>query len=93
MAIQATVKFMIPLLMSSLGVTLAFKMKFWNIGAEGQIIMGAVFASYFALFYSKLPHLLIFIMFVAGFIGGGIWGLIPAFFKSKYETNETLFSR
>lgn len=93
MAIQATVKFMIPLLMSSLGVTLAFKMKFWNIGAEGQIIMGAVFASYFALFYSYLPHfLLIFVMFVAGFIGGGIWGLIPAFFKSKFETNETLFT-
>ena len=41
MAIQATVKIMIPLLIASLGVTLAFKMKFWNIGAEGQIIMGA----------------------------------------------------
>lgn len=93
MAIQATVKFMIPLLMSSLGVTLAFKMKFWNIGAEGQIIMGAIFASYFALFHSKLPHfLLLFIMFVAGFIGGGLWGLIPAYFKSKYGTNETLFT-
>jgi simple sugar transport system permease protein len=93
MAIQATVKFMIPLLMSSLGVTLAFKMKFWNIGAEGQIIMGAIFASYFALFHSKLPHfLLLFIMFAAGFIGGGLWGLIPAYFKSKYGTNETLFT-
>lgn len=93
MAIQATIRIMIPLLMSSLGVTLAFKMKFWNIGAEGQIIIGAVFASYFALFFSSLPHfLLLFIMFIAGFIGGGIWGFIPAYFKSKYGTNETLLT-
>ncbi len=93
MAIQATVKFMIPLLMASLGITLAFKMKFWNIGAEGQIIMGAVFSSYFALFYSDLPHIiLIIIMFISGFIGGGLWGLIPAFFKSKFNTNETLLT-
>ena len=93
MAIQATIKIMIPLLMSSLGVILAFKMKFWNIGAEGQIIMGAVFSSYFALFYSHLPHMLLLaIMFVAGFIGGGLWGLIPAIFKTKFNTNETLFT-
>lgn len=93
MAIQATVKIMIPLLMASLGVTLAFKMKFWNIGAEGQIIMGAVFSSYFALFYSHWPHfILLIVMFTAGFIGGGLWGLIPAFFKTKFNTNETLFT-
>lgn len=93
MAIQATVKIMIPLLMASLGVTLAFKMKFWNIGAEGQIIMGAVFSSYFALFYSSLPHgLLLLIMFIVGFIGGGLWGLIPAYFKTRFNTNETLFT-
>ena len=93
MAFQATVKFMIPLLMSSLGVTLAFKMKFWNIGAEGQIIAGAICASYFALFHSNWPHfLLLAIMFAAGFIGGGLWGLIPAYFKSKFNTNETLFT-
>lgn len=93
MAIQATIKFTIPLLISALGITLAFKMKFWNIGAEGQIIMGAICASYFALFHSDLPHfLLLIIMFVAGIIGGGIWGLIPAYFKAKYNTNETLFT-
>lgn len=93
MAIQATIKIMIPLLISSLGVTLAFKMKFWNIGAEGQIIMGAVFASYFALFHSDWPHwLLIIVMFVAGAVGGALWGLIPAIFKAKWNTNETLFT-
>ena len=93
MAIQATIKFMIPLLISSLGITLAFKMQFWNIGAEGQIIMGAIFSSYFALFHSDWPHLiLLVVMFLAGFIGGGLWGLIPAYFKSRFNTNETLFT-
>lgn len=93
MAVQATVKVMIPLLMASLGVTLAFKMRFWNIGAEGQIIMGAVFSSYFALFNSNWPHIILLaVMFLAGFVGGGLWGLIPAYFKTKFNTNETLFT-
>jgi simple sugar transport system permease protein len=93
MAFQGTVKIMIPLLISALGVTLAFKMKFWNIGAEGQIIVGAIFASYFALFHDDLPHwLLMIIMLAAGIIGGGLYGLIPAFFKAKFGTNETLLT-
>jgi ABC-type uncharacterized transport system permease subunit len=93
MAFQATIRFMIPLLMSSLGVAMAFKMRFWNIVAEGQIIVGAVCASYFALFHDTWPHfLLLLVMFAAGALGGGLWGLIPAYFKSKYDTNETLFT-
>ncbi len=93
MAIQATVKIAIPLLIASLGVTLAFKMRFWNIGAEGQIIMGGIFASYFALFHADWNHwLLILVMFLAGALGGGLWGLLPAWFKTKYNTNETLFT-
>lgn len=93
MSIQATVKIIVPLLISSLGVTLAFKMRFWNIGAEGQIIMGAIFASYFALFHSNWPHvILMIVMFLAGIVGGGLWGLIPTIFKVKYNTNETLFT-
>ena len=93
LAFQGTIKIAIPLLISSLAITLAFKMKFWNIGAEGQIIMGAIFATYFALFFDHLPHyLLLLIMLLAGIVGGGLWGLIPAFFKSKFGTNETLFT-
>ena len=93
MAIQATIKIMIPLLIASLGVMLAFKMKFWNIGGEGQLIMGGVFASYFALFHADWPGFILFpVMFIAGIIGGGIWALIPAFFKVKFGTNETLFT-
>ena len=93
MAVQATVKIIIPLLIASLGVTLAFKMRFWNIGAEGQIIMGAVFASYFALFHANWNHwILLAVMAAAGIAGGALWGLIPAFFKARYGTNETLFT-
>lgn len=93
MAFQGTIKIMIPLLISSLGVTLAFKMKFWNIGAEGQIIFGATCATFFALFCSGWNHIiLIIVMLLAGMIGGGLWGLLPAFFKVKYNTNETLFT-
>lgn len=81
------------LLLISLALTPAFKMKFWNIGAEGQIIMGGIFASYFALFHANWNHwLLVIVMFLAGAIGGGLWGLIPAWFKTRYDTNETLFT-
>ena len=84
MAFQATIKLMVPLLIPALGITLAFKMRFWNIGAEGQIIMGAIFATYFALFCWDFPHWLLMIcMFLAGMLGGALWGLIPAFFKAK----------
>lgn len=83
----------IPLSLTAIGVTIAFRLKFWNIGGEGQIFMGAFAASYFALNFSHLPKMvLIPVMFIAGAVGGGIWALIPAFFKVKYDTNETLFT-
>ena len=93
LAIQGTVKLMIPLFISALGVTLAYKMQFWNIGAEGQIIIGAIFASYFALFHANWPRpILLIVMLIAAMVGGGLWGLLPAFFKNKWDTNETLFT-
>lgn len=93
LAFQGTIKLTIPLCISALGVTLAFKMKFWNIGGEGQIIMGGIFATYFALWHADMPHVLLMIVcFFAGLIGGGIWGLIPAICKVKWDTNETLFT-
>lgn len=83
----------IPLVITSLGICIAFKMKFWNIGAEGQIFMGAFAASYFALNYPGVPKpLMLLTMAIAGFIAGGLWALIPAFFKVRYGTNETLFT-
>ncbi|MDL2214519.1 ABC transporter permease [Clostridia bacterium OttesenSCG-928-O13] len=94
MALQETVRIAIPLLITGLGIGIAFKMRFWNIGAEGQIIAGAMAASYFALYQNKtIPApLLIPVMFLVALLAGGIWGLIPAFFKAKWDTNETLFT-
>ena len=88
------VRIAVPLLGASLAVGLAFKMRFWNIGAEGQILMGGIAASYFALFhFQNMPRpVLLIVMGVASVIAGAIWGLIPAFFRAKWGTNETLFT-
>lgn len=89
--LQQTIVVAIPLVITSLGIAVAFKMKFWNIGAEGQIMIGAFFASYLALNYQNVPKpLLLCMMLGAGFLGGGLWGLIPAFFKARWGTNETI---
>ena len=82
------------LLCVSLAVTPAFKMRFWNIGGEGQILAGCLAtAACMIVLGDKLPDwLLIVVMLVASLLAGGIWGLIPAFFKAKWNTNETLFT-
>ena len=82
------------LLCISLAVTPAFRMKFWNTGAEGQTLMGAL-ATAACMFYlgGKVPDaLLILIMFAAALLAGGIWGTIPAIFRAIWGTNETLFT-
>lgn len=81
----------IPLIITSLGISIAFKMQFWNIGGEGQILVGALCASYFAFKFpqmSKIPLMLI--MFCAAILGGGLWALIAAVLKGKWKTNETI---
>lgn len=89
--LKDTLTITIPLVLTSIGIMIAFKMKFWNIGAEGQILMGAFVASFFALNFSHLPKpLLLLVMFIGGFVGGGFWSLIPAFFKVNFGTNETI---
>ena len=93
-AIRQTVKIAIPLLGTALAIAPCFKMRFWNIGAEGQITAGAVAATYFALnFAGKLPApVLLAVMGIGGAILGGLWAVIPAFFKARWNTNETLFT-
>ena len=93
-AIRQTARIAIPLLGTALAIAPCFKMKFWNIGAEGQITAGAVGAAYFALFWAdKLPSpVLLVVMAIAGALFGGVWALIPAFFKTRWGTNETLFT-
>ena len=92
--IQQTVRIAVPLLGTALAIAPCFKMRFWNIGAEGQITAGAVGASYFALFWAdKLPApVLLVVMALSGALLGGLWALIPAFFKARWGTNETLFT-
>lgn len=92
--VKQTIKIMTPLLGSALALAPCFKMKFWNCGAEGQITIGAMGAAFFAInFYDKMPSfMLLTVMGISGFICGGLWGALPAFFKAKWNTNETLFT-
>jgi len=93
LAMKSLVRIIIPLLITSLGVSVAFKMKFWNIGAEGQFIMGAIGAAAVALFVRGLPHIItVLLMAAAGIALAGFWGWIAAFFKFRFSTNETLLT-
>ena len=82
------------LLCISLAVTPAFRMRFWNIGAEGQTLAGCLAtAACMILLADKLPNwLLICTMVLSAIAAGAVWGLIPAIFKAKWNTNETLFT-
>ncbi len=78
----------------SIAVTPAFKMKFWNTGAEGQVLIGML-ASVACMFYLKdsLPSfVLILIMLAASMVAGAVWAGIPGLFKAMWNTNETLFT-
>jgi len=89
--IQETIHKAIPLTVLSLGAAVAFKMKFWNIGAEGQFFMGAFAASWVAFTFSELPMLVLLpLMMLAAFLFGGLYALVPAFLKIKFGASETL---
>ena len=92
--IWVTLQNLAILLCISLAVTPAFKMRFWNIGAEGQVLIGALAAAAcMILLGNKIPNvLLIVIMIAASLAAGAIWAMIPAIFKAKWNTNETLFT-
>ncbi|MDR1815396.1 MAG: ABC transporter permease [Clostridiales Family XIII bacterium] len=93
MRLEQTMIKAVPLTIASLGILVAFKMKFWNIGGEGQIMMGALAASWVALNHPGLPQpLLLLWMGAASVVAGGVWALIPAAFKAKMGTNETIFT-
>ena len=89
-----TVRDLLILLCVAVGLAPAFKMRFWNIGAEGQILIGGLASA--ALMINaggRIPNvLLIILMFAASAAGGMVWGLIPTWFKAKWKTNETLFT-
>ncbi|MCS7240168.1 MAG: ABC transporter permease [Candidatus Bipolaricaulota bacterium] len=80
----------IPLILCGVGLTLAFRAQFWNIGAEGQILAGAVAASGVALFLPVPDGLRLPLMFLTGFGAGAIWGLIPVLLRVKFGVNDVI---
>jgi len=88
---RETINKAIPLCVLSLGTAIAFRMKFWNIGQEGQFYLGAYGASLAAFAFPNFPApVLLSIMLIMGMVFGGLWALIPALLKIKFSTNETL---
>ena len=81
------------LLCIGVGLAPAFKMKFWNIGAEGQILVGGLASAACMIYFKSIPSgILLLMMFILSGLAGGIWGAIPAVSKVKLNTNETLFT-
>lgn len=81
------------LLCIAVGLAPAFAMKFWNVGAEGQVLMGGIATVACMKYFGALPTpLLLLVMIIASVIAGGIWGFFPGFFKAHWNTNETLFT-
>ena len=89
---KETITKAIPLMLCGIGLSLAFKGKFWNIGADGQLLFGAVLATWIALSLGKTypPFVVLPLMFVGGFISGAFWGIIPAIMKIKLGINEVI---
>ena len=90
--IKETITKAIPLILIGSGLALAYKAKFWNIGAESQLLLGAIFSTWVGLRLG--PHLpagiIIPLMFLAAFVGGGLWGMIPAVLKVRFGINEVI---
>ena len=88
--LSETVRKAIPLMLAGIGLLLAFRARFWNIGAEGQMLAGALGASAVALFGALPAPLTIPAMFIAGMLAGALWGAIPALLKARLGVNEII---
>ena len=81
----------IPLMLCALGISAAFRMQLWNIGAEGQFYMGAFAASYLPLTFPEMPAVVMLPgMLVLGCAAGGFWGLLPAVLRARWKVNEII---
>ncbi|MBQ8057848.1 MAG: ABC transporter permease [Ruminococcus sp.] len=88
-----TIRDTMMLLCIAVGLAPAFKMRFWNIGAEGQILVGGIATAACMIYLKNLPPVLLFICMIgASLLAGALWSLLPAIFKAKWNTNETLFT-
>jgi len=90
---ETTVK-AIPLMLCGVGLAVAFKALVWNIGAEGQLLIGAICATWVALYVLPDAPAVVLLpsMFAAGFLGGALWAIIPAILKAKLRANEVITS-
>jgi general nucleoside transport system permease protein len=90
-ALQDSVAKAIPIYLCSLGVAVAFRLKIWNIGAEGQFALGAMGATWIALAFPAWPaYFLLPAMIAMAMAAGGLWGLIPALLRQRMKTNEII---
>jgi simple sugar transport system permease protein len=90
-AISETLWRFTPLLLTGTAVALAFRCKFWNIGAEGQMLIGATVATFFATSFIGMPSwFLIPLVIVAGFLAGALWAAIPAILKARFKVDEVV---
>ena len=91
--LQETLTKSIPLILCGVGLTLAFKGRMYNIGAEGQLLVGAIFATGVQRVVPDWPaYLMLPAMFLAGFVGGALWAAIPALLKARFRMDEVLTS-
>ena len=89
-----TIRDALALLLVAVALTPAFKMRFWNVGGEGQVLIGATATAAIMIYFGeKLPAGLLYpAMIAAAVLAGMLWGVIPALFKAGWNTNETLFT-
>lgn len=91
--VRQTIIYAIPLVITAIGIAVAFKMQFWNIGGDGQIFMGAFGATLVALNLSNLPKVILLILMAIAAMGfGGTWAAIAAILKTRFNTNETIIT-
>jgi len=81
-----------PLIFAGLGIAIAFKGGFWNIGAEGQIYLGAIAATIVGVKINLSPFILIPAVIISGFLAGGLWALIPGLLKVRFGINEIILT-
>ena len=82
----------IPLMLTGLGVLIAFRLRFWNIGAEGQLTFGGTAATWVVLFWSPFlpPQMVLPVSIMVGMLAGALWAGIPAFLKVSLKVDEVL---
>lgn len=86
--IASVLNFWIPLAFASMGLVITFRAGLWNIGIEGQMIMGAVFASYVPLYVPMTPALSIFVSLLLAAAGGAIWAIMVGFLRNRFGVHE-----